>query len=65
MKIEIDDDLRDKVQTLTTLHLDEPEYTYFVDFLARVGYATVRAALHQHPELTFGDLVMIRYRNRH
>lgn len=65
MRIEIDDELQDKIQTLTTLRLNETDYAYFVDFLAEVGFATVRAALRAHPELSFGDLVMLRYRNRH
>ena len=50
---------------MTTLNLKEPEYAYFVGFLVDVGFATVKAALRKYPDLTFGDLVMIRYRNRH
>lgn len=65
MQIEIDKHLCDKVQTLTTLHLKEPEYAYFVEFLAEVGFATVKAALNKYPDITFGDLVMLRYRDFH
>lgn len=65
MRIEIDEHLCAKVQTLTTLNLKEPEYAYFVEFLADVGFATVKAALQKYPDLTFGDLVMLRYREFH
>lgn len=62
MQIEIEDHLCKQVQSLTTLHLGEQEYAYFVEFLAEVGFSTVKAALQKYPDLTFGDLVMLRYR---
>lgn len=65
MRIEIDEHLCAKVESLTTLKMKEPEYAYFVEFLAEVGFSTVKAALRKYPDLTFGDLVMLRYRDFH
>lgn len=65
MQIEIDETLCGKVQALTTIRLKAADYAYFVDFLAEVGLATVNEALRRYPSLTFGDLVMIRYRINH
>ena len=65
MQIETDEHLCSELQSLTTLHLREREYAYFVEFLAEVGFATVKAALKKDPDLTFGDLVMLRYRLWH
>ncbi len=61
MQIEIDEDVAEQVQSLTTIKLVENDYYYFTDWLLRVGIATVKSALEQHPELTLGDLVMLQY----
>jgi hypothetical protein len=63
MKIEIDDDVAQQVQSLTSIKLCEKDYYYFTDWLLRVGVGTVKSALQKHPELTLGDLVMLQYRN--
>lgn len=63
MQIEIDDSVAQQVQSLTTIKLGNQDYYYFADWLIRVGVATVKSALEQHPELTLGDLVMSQYRN--
>lgn len=63
MQIEIDDDVAQQVQSLTTIKLRERDYYYFTDWLLRVGVGTVKSALEKHPELTLGDLVMLQYRN--
>jgi len=62
MKIEIDDDVAQQVQSLTSIKLSNRDYYYFTDWLLRVGVGTVKSALEQHPELTLGDLVMLQYR---
>lgn len=62
MKIEIDDDVAQQIQSLTKLKLNGHDYDYFADWLLVVGVATVKTTLEQHPELTLGDLVMMQYR---
>lgn len=63
MQIEIDDDIVEQVQSLTTIKLGNNDYYYFTDWLIRVGVATVKSALKEHPDLTLGDLVMMQYRS--
>ncbi len=63
MQIEIDEDVAQQVQSLTKIRLGNHDYKYFSAWLLKVGVATVRSALEQHPELTLGDLVMLQYRN--
>lgn len=63
MKIEIDEDVAQQVQSLTTINLREGDYYFFADWLLRIGVATVKGALKKHPELTLGDLVMMQFRN--
>lgn len=65
MQIEIDEHLCKKVQTLTTIRLKPDDYTYFVEFLTELGLASVRIALRDNPDMTFGDLIMLRYRINH
>lgn len=62
MQIEIDEDVAHQVQSLTSIRLSAQDYPYFADWLLRVGVATVKSALEEHPELTLGDLVMLQYR---
>lgn len=64
MKIEIDDDVAQQVQSLTSIELCDRDYYYFMDWLLRVGVETVKSALHENPELTLGDLVMLQYRKQ-
>lgn len=64
MQIEIDDDVAQQVQSLTTINLREGDYYFFADWLLRIGVATVKSVLEKHPELTLGDLVMMQFRNR-
>lgn len=64
MKIEIDEDVAQQVQSLTTINLRDGDYYFFADWLLRIGVATVKGALKKHPELTLGDLVMMQFRNR-
>lgn len=65
MRIDIDEDVAQQVQSLTTIKLGTQDYPFFADWLLRVGVATVKSALEEHPELTLGDLVMFQYRNNH
>lgn len=62
MQIEIDEDVAEHVQSLTTIKLKEHDYYFFADWLIRVGIETVRGALVKNPELTLGDLVMMQFR---
>lgn len=62
MLIEIDSELKEALQEFTTLKLGPEELRYFVDFFLWIGIGTVREVLARHPELTFGDLVMLRLR---
>jgi hypothetical protein len=52
------------MQTLTTLPMTPDHVAYFVDFLLEVGFAAVNEAMLRNPRLTFGELLMIRYRVR-
>lgn len=63
MQVEIDKDVEEHVQSLTSIKLNEEDYYFFVDWLVRIGVETVRGALNKHPELTLGDLVMMQFRN--
>lgn len=63
MQTKIDIEVQQQIQNLTTIHLQDRDYYFFVDWLLRVGVATVNTALKQHPELTLGDLVMMQFRN--
>lgn len=63
MKIEIDEDVAQQVQSLTTINLSNRDYYFFADWLLRIGVATVKGALKKHPELALGDLVMMQFRN--
>ena len=63
MQIEIDEDVAQQVQSLTTIKLGNRDYYYFTDWLLKVGVATVKGTLQKHPELTLGDLVMMQYRD--
>lgn len=63
MQVEVDEDVCRKVQSLTSIKLDQAGYKYFADWLVVVGVETVKVALEQHPELTLGDLVMMQYRD--
>lgn len=64
MQVEIGDEIVQQVQSLTPIRLKGRDYEYFADWLLKVGVATVRSALEEHPELTLGDLVMMQYRDR-
>ncbi|TCS71479.1 hypothetical protein EDC61_10924 [Sulfuritortus calidifontis] len=65
MKIKIDEERVEQMQTLTTIPMLPEHVEYFADFLMEVGFATVNEAMRRHPGLTFGDLVMIRFRINH
>lgn len=64
MKIEIDTELQYQIQALSPVGLrNAQDYGFFLEWLAKVGIGTVRAALKAHPELTLGDLTMMQFRN--
>lgn len=66
MQVEIDKDVEEHVQSLTSIKLYEDDYYFFVDWLVRIGIETVRGALEKNPQLTLGDLVMMQFRdNKH
>lgn len=62
MQVEIDLEVAEAIQRLTTVKLSERDYYFFADWLLRVGVGTVKSALEQHPELKLGDLVMSTFR---
>lgn len=63
MQTEIDIEVQQQIQNLTSIRLQDRDYYFFVDWLLRIGVATVKTALDRHPELTLGDLVMMQFRN--
>jgi len=65
MQIEIDKRLCEQMQTLTTLPMKPEHVEYFAEFFLEFGIASVSVALRQNPGLSFGDLVMLRYRIEH
>ncbi len=65
MQVEIDKRLCDRMQALTTLPMKPEHVEYFADFFLEIGIASVSVALRQNPGLSFGDLVMLRYRIYH
>jgi hypothetical protein len=62
MQIEIDERLCERMQGFTTLPVTPESAEYFTEFFLEIGLAVVKDALHRNPGMTFGDLVMIRYR---
>lgn len=64
MQIEVDEDVAQQVQNLTTIKLSGRDLYFFTDWLLRVGVGTVNGVLQKHPELTLGDLVMMQFRDR-
>lgn len=64
MQVEINDEFTRELKTITTLTLKGRDLDYFADWYLRIGMGTVKVALQKHPELTFGDLMTMSYRNR-
>lgn len=66
MEIQMDKNVCEQIQSLTSIRLGRQEYEFFADWLILVGVSTVRLALDRHPDLTLGDLVMLQFReDRH
>ncbi len=62
MEIQIDTDVQQIIQSLTSVRLQERDFRFFVDWLVPVGVAAVKVVLEKHPELSLGDLVMMQFR---
>lgn len=63
MQVDLGLDVCEKVQSLTSIELDQRAYKMFADWLVSVGVQMVKASLEQHPEVQFGDLVMAQFRD--
>jgi hypothetical protein len=64
MQVEIDDRIIERVQELVPVRLTEADHDFYADWLAGLGLGLVNASLQKHPELTFGDLLMVSLRNQ-
>lgn len=64
MQVEISDEFTRELKTLTTLNPKGRDIDFIADWFVRIGMGTVKVALQKHPELTFGDLMTMSYRNR-
>lgn len=63
MQVEINDEFRLYLKTMTRLKLEGRDLDYFADWFVRIGMGTVKSALQKYPELTFGDLMTLSCRN--
>lgn len=63
MQVEISDEFVSELQTMTTLNPSGRDLDYLADWFVRIGMGTAKAALEKHPELSFGDLMTMSYRN--
>lgn len=61
MKVDLDSDICERVQSLTSVKLNQPDYKMFADWLVAVGVQTVKAALKQNKHIQLGDLVMMQF----
>ncbi|MDD4880604.1 MAG: hypothetical protein PHX10_03425 [Gallionellaceae bacterium] len=64
MQVEIDEQLCERMQSLTTIRLKARDYDYFVDFILQVGLAAVNQILSENPDMTIGDLAMMVFREK-
>lgn len=61
MQVNLDSDICERVQSLTSVKLNQPDYKMFADWLVSVGVQTVKAALKQNKHIQLGDLVMMQF----
>lgn len=65
MQVEIDDKIITRLHELVSVRLTDEDIGFFTDCLAGIGIAMVNASLQKYPDLTFGELLMMFFKNQH
>jgi hypothetical protein len=65
MQVEIDDKVVARLRELVPVRLTDEDITFFTDCLTWIGIAMVNSSLQKYPDLTFGELLTMFFKNQH